>query len=452
MKVPHLLLFTLCAVCFLADAKIPDDNLKINGLATIDTSTTTTAAATISNPEEVVNDEEVLEVTEKTKLDPPLCFHADIDKMCLKKDPPSAAGCECEKHPDYKESVVCCNVTDIDKAISCLGPNTSSWSHIHIINASQNEVSLSKPAWKHLNSLVITNGKIKKLAGDFSKFASIKCLNFSNNNITEIEDGRAFIHLTHLQILDLSFNNLTYIPNIPANAKVDIRRNYKMPCKNLSNAVDLNVNFLYKEQSSCETYQNYSWFNSTASMTIRDLEKMKVLSDACPSLPQGNCTCEPGLAYERISDDYSILKFHADVDCSNMGLTSLPFELPENTVTLNISNNSITSLKPFMENSYYHNIKNLYADHNLITDITDLEGSKFLENFTNLALRTNKIKTIPPYFLSNIMEKSSIHLNSRTLHMNGNYIHCDCTLAKNLKVNHCCFIAYLDSNSLLSFF
>lgn len=377
MKVLYLLLVCWAAA---AQAKILDENQFQNGLLP-------TESTTLPDAKDKVD---VLEVPSNvTKPENP-CFHADIDTMCLNKTGSSAkSNCECEQHPEHQFALVCCNVTDINKAISCVGTNTSSYLHIHIINADQQEINVGQMnSLKGVDSLVVTDGNITKISGQFSKFSSIKCLNFSNNNITEIND-RALSNLHQLQILDISANNLTKLPTPPTSAKVDIRGNLKISCKNVSSAIERGVAFLYKEVSVCEVETVYTWFNSTASITIQNLENMKQVDDDCPE----GCKCVPDrMFYSKLEGGENSLVFIAKVDCSSLGLTKLPAKLPENTLSLNISNNSISSLLALVDNDYYQNIRSLFADDNLIKSIVELEGSKFLENFTKLSLKNNKIK------------------------------------------------------------
>lgn len=412
MKRFHLFLLVLLSS---SQAKILDENQQLqNGLMQ-------TESTTLPESKDKI---ESLEVTSNvTKPENP-CFHADINAMCFNKTG-SKPNCECEQHPEHLFAIVCCNVTDINKAISCVGTNTSSYLDIHIINAEQKEINVGQlNLVKQVNSLIITDGNITKISGKFSRFSSIKCLNFSNNNITEINE-RALLNLNQLQILDLSANNLTKLPSPPTTAKVDVRGNLKISCKNVSSAIERGVDFLFKDESVCEVETVYHWFNSTASISIQNLENMKQLDEDCPD----GCKCVP----ERmIEGEMNNLVFTAKVDCSNLGLTKLPVKLPENTQSLNVSNNSISSLTDLMENDYYQNIKSLFADDNFIKSIVELEGSKFLENFTKLSLKNNKIKDIPFYILSNLLERN---LNGKLVYLGGNRIHCECQTFKNQRVS-----------------
>lgn len=190
---------------------------------------------------------EVLESTMEEKRivkEENFCYHANIDDWCFNKT--NAKGCECELNYD---TVVCCNVTDIIKSVSCIGSN-SLYKNIHIINLSQSEMNVSQlNIFKQVDALVITDGNISKINGQFAKFTSIKCMNFSNNNITEINE-RAFSHLNQLKILDLSANNLTKLPSLQ-NLTIDVKGNSRIACSNISNIMDKGIKFLNKEVSMC---------------------------------------------------------------------------------------------------------------------------------------------------------------------------------------------------------
>lgn len=54
----------------------------------------------------------------------------------------------------------------------------------------------------------------------------------------------------------------------------------------------------------------------------------------------------------------------------------------------------ITVLDDLSTNRCYEDIREFYADHNNISSINKLEGSKFLDNYALLSLRYNKIKSV----------------------------------------------------------
>lgn len=135
---------------------------------------------------------------------------------------------ECMPHPVYSNTLVCCNVTDLEKSISCVenlnnDSNKTVWSNIHIRNATIDELDISLKLWKLLDSLAITDGQINRIVKEFPKFSQPKCLNLSNNHLHTIP-ARALKDLTRLQVLDLSHNNLSTVPNLNnLNLALDVR-------------------------------------------------------------------------------------------------------------------------------------------------------------------------------------------------------------------------------------
>lgn len=145
------------------------------------------------------------------------CFYADRE-LCYGN---TTSSCECNVHPVYSNSLVCCNVTDVEKAFSCVAG--SNWSHIHIINATLDELDVSLKFWKMLHSMIVTDGSINRITKEFTKFSLPNCVNISNNNLIDINQ-RAFKDLRHLTFLDISHNNLSNMPNVNQNnLTLDIR-------------------------------------------------------------------------------------------------------------------------------------------------------------------------------------------------------------------------------------
>lgn len=145
------------------------------------------------------------------------CFYAERE-LCYQN---KTTSCECNAHPIYPDKLVCCNVTDIEKSFSCVVGRD--WLHIHIINATLDELDVSLKFWKRLDSLIVTDGSINRITKEFTKFSLPKCVNISNNNLMDINQ-RAFKDLTHLQFLDISHNNLSNMPNVNQNnLTLDIR-------------------------------------------------------------------------------------------------------------------------------------------------------------------------------------------------------------------------------------
>ena len=202
-----------------------------------------------------------------------------------------------------------------------------------------------------------------------------------------------------------------------------------MLCKSVNDSMERGLTILEPDTTFCLANKTFNWFNSTEKLSIRHLENMRRIQVDCPVIAGVACTCVPErMHYE---NDQQNLVFNSKVDCSNMGITKLPEKLPENTISLNVSNNKITSLSALSDNPSYFNIVTLFADYNQISSILELEGTKFLENFSQLGLRNNRIRQIPIYLLTNTLERNP---NGRILFLGGNRLHCDCNSAKVLRM------------------
>lgn len=120
--------------------------------------------------------------------------------------------------------------------------------------------------------------------------------------------------------------------------------NNGMLCKSVYDSIERgNVTFIEADSTFCQTNQTYHWFNSTDPMPIRQLDIMKQLNSECPSFPgHGNCSCTPERLTYVENEEGTRMVYALKVDCSNLGLTSLPQTLPETTVALNVSNNNVS--------------------------------------------------------------------------------------------------------------
>ncbi|XP_055641982.1 protein halfway isoform X2 [Toxorhynchites rutilus septentrionalis] len=395
---------------------------------TVSTTTTTTSTTTTSSTTTTASTSTTTVPTTTTTLIPPTneldCYNA-APELCRSR---TASECECNPDPLIHGALFCCNVTDIKKAIGCApnapadGNGGSAWKYIHMRNVTVRELELnvSNRYTRMLLSLSITDGAIQKISSSFARFSSPVCLNVSNNNISEIEP-RAFRELRQLTTLDISHNNLTTIPSKIWKLRLDIRGNIGMLCKSLLESVKEGDKFIDPEGTFCLTNRTFNWFDSTDSIPVHQLVLSQRVQDDCP---QG-CTCE----LDRLKFDLNNTerkRITAGVDCSGRGLVDFPETLPQDTVTLNISNNNITSLKALIGKPY-HSLERLYADDNQITTLSDLEGTDFISRFTFFSIRRNKLKTIQTYQF-----KSNLDLGTY-MFLEGNPMTCDCNAAKNLK-------------------
>lgn len=74
------------------------------------------------------------------------CFYSE-EELCsvrnVTEEAPITRPCDCLLHPLYKKALFCCNVTDIDKALNCANVNLTDLQHLHIRNASIDEIDFS---------------------------------------------------------------------------------------------------------------------------------------------------------------------------------------------------------------------------------------------------------------------------------------------------------------------
>ncbi|EDW66450.2 protein halfway isoform X2 [Drosophila virilis] len=337
--------------------------------------------------------------------------------------------CQCREHPTHANSWYCCNITHISMVSSC--SNISKWTNLHVRNLTVQAMNLSNPIYRSLQSLAVTDGNIMQLTNAFPRHSKLKCLNISNNNISEIA-SRAVKDVPHLEFLGISNNLLSRVPNRNQNKNIalDISGNMRLLCEPLSEIIYIDsFNIVNPEHSFCLYNATHKWFNSTDLVSVKQLESIKKCGTKCPSIPNyGNCSC----------NIYSIMIIQGDqsrtvcnVDCSNLGLVELPSQLPDNTFTLNISNNKISSLGDhFHTNPTYYNIVKLVADNNHISSIYEFEGTKFIEQFQRLYMRNNSLSKIPEYFLNNALMDTGI---GRRIYLAENRLQCDCNSAKTLQ-------------------
>ncbi|XP_032581769.1 protein halfway [Drosophila sechellia] len=337
--------------------------------------------------------------------------------------------CQCREHPARPNSWYCCNISQLTMISSC--SNISKWTNLHVRNMTVEDMDLSNPIFRSLQSLAVTDGNITRLVNAFPRLSALKCLNISNNNISEIH-SRAVKDVPHLEFFGMSNNNLSLVPhrNQNKNITLDISGNMRMLCTPLNEIIYTeSINFLNPKHSYCQYNATHTWFQSTDKVSVEQLENRKRCVTNCPVIPNyGSCNC----TLENImiiQDNQSKPQCH--VDCSNLGLVELPQRLPDNTFMLNITNNKITSLGDYFHtNPTYHNINRLLADNNQISSIYEFEGTKFIETFQRIYMRNNSLSRIPEYFLKNALMDSGL---GRRIYLAGNKLQCDCISAKTLQ-------------------
>lgn len=110
-------------------------------------------------------------------------------------------------------------------------------------------------------------------------------------------------------------------------------------------------------------------------MTVMNYKQ--ILSKACNQDPElKNCSCH--ISYLRLDEETNNFHPMFSVNCSNAGFMNFPRKLPENTTTLFISNNKISSLNALCtRNSTYNDVHDMYLDYNLISDASVLDNCEW---------------------------------------------------------------------------
>lgn len=334
-------------------------------------------------------------------------------------------------------SVFCCDL-DSNKLKDALASSiTQNTTYLHVVNSTVGELDVSQAMFRRLASMAFTDGQIDKIIGQFPKYSAIACLNISNNNLTSAKlqpsIQRPFAYLFNLSVLDASANNLTEFPLslVQSNRKisVDLSGNKYLPCKHFQRAMETNnsalVTFLNFKNTYCALDISFNWFKDVRIMPIEHLKIQKEVNASCRNIKPADvsCTCVP----ERLEFVGDNVTSAVAVDCAYRHLRVMPTDLPPNTVKLNVSHNNITSLDAVSDPSYDH-LRHLIVDHNDITNILGLEGTKFIDNFISFSIGYNKLKTIQTYVLSNRFDTTGPALS-----LKGNVIHCDCNTEKMLK-------------------
>lgn len=168
-------------------------------------------------------------LTDKPLL--PICFYVD-QNVCTDPRPiVHNLTTSCQECFAYNiDSMVCCNVTNIENALGCMnnnGQDSSRFINLHIRNATLESLDISLGHLKNLHSLSITDGNIPHIVNRFSRSSKERCFNVSSNNVLNI-DARPFIYLPHLEVLDMSNNNLTTLPSLSSTRKLSLHIKYRI--------------------------------------------------------------------------------------------------------------------------------------------------------------------------------------------------------------------------------
>ncbi|XP_050522818.1 protein halfway isoform X2 [Daktulosphaira vitifoliae] len=361
---------------------------------------------------------------------------------CYNQPPESCPNNQCKCILTDESSIFCCRTRSYDdlfRNIMCSGTKLPAIKALHIYNMTADRFDFGKFSnqLNHLISLSITSSSVNRLFGRLEHTHQITCLNFSNNAFgTEwpLNELQVLENLKTLAMLDFSHTNISKLPIIKNEVPkfwIDLSYNNNTQCDSLLELMgsvksSQNKQLLFKNTNDtfCNTTLSFNWFNSTEILAFDQIKIIDKLNTQCPS----GCKCK-WHGYEMISDK-NVLNT-VEVDCSNNKLSYLPINLPENTVVLNVTNNNITNIDALVLVDSYKDLRFFYADKNKVSSILALEGSRFMDNYAVLSLKSNQLKSIPMYILENSFTRS---FEGHLVNLGGNQLYCDCSTAQYLKV------------------
>ncbi|XP_050431504.1 protein halfway isoform X2 [Adelges cooleyi] len=350
--------------------------------------------------------------------------------------PITTAPCKCTQIE--ASSVFCCRVRsndDLLQNLGCSSVKTGAIKALHIYNMTAERFDFGQFSF-HLNNLIslsITSSYVNRLLGRLEHTHQIACLNFSNNAFgTEWQDPLALEQLKLLAMLDFSRTNISTLPVIKNEVTkfwIDISNNNNTNCDSLLELMGRSKNdeskqLLFKNSNDtfCMAPRSFHWFNSTEILAYDQIKIIDKINTQCPN----NCKCK-ALGMDMVSNRNVL--HTVEVDCSNNKLSNLPKSLPENTVKLDVTNNNITDIDELVLDAY-KDLRFFYADHNKISNILPLEGSRFLSNFAILSLKHNQLKSIPMYVFDYSFDRE---FDGHILNLGGNQLQCDCSTAQTFK-------------------
>lgn len=257
-----------------------------------------------------------------------------------------------------------------------------------------------------------------------------------------------FTQLINITLTQLRTIKSDIVSDLPSIEMIDLRFNQLASIEKLIVHSNRNVEvMLYGNQWDCKT--NLKWIvTNEYKFEITDKQRMNCSDVKYRGRPVElvmnykiqlykichqdadlrNCTCH--ISFFRWEDEIHEFKPMYSVNCSGLGFHNFPRQLPDNTTTLFITNNRISSLNQLCtRNSTYNNVHDMYLDSNEIADVSVLENCVWFLNFRVLSLRGNLLEKIPNYAFRRSFEKSH---HAIRLHLSENPWLCSCKLQPRL--------------------
>ncbi|ESO86549.1 hypothetical protein LOTGIDRAFT_167072 [Lottia gigantea] len=215
----------------------------------------------------------------------------------------------------------------------------------------------------------------------FSNLLNLKELSLNGNNLI-IFDSRHLSPTYYVIDVDLRSNQLEYppfqdgrLPEPPSYLKIRAAENPYI--------CDCTTNELMTQQSVQQIFSDTNLMKCQRPTRLQNQSVVSLnLTDSCPIVRKCpvSCVCD----YNRISDITSIV-------CSNRTLSALPLDLPGGKLNLNLTSNMINILD---KRDYFPRIVELDLSYNEISNISST-GLTLLSNILTLDLTNNNITSLP---------------------------------------------------------
>ncbi|KAH8401246.1 hypothetical protein KR009_004024 [Drosophila setifemur] len=283
---------------------------------------------------------------------------------------------------------------------------------------------------------------------ELQKLPRLRSLTIEYSGFTEFKFD--FPEMSHLQTINISWTNLSYISSrtfkrVHPLRVLDLRWNQLIQ---LDGPLILPHSFeqLYLAGNPWNCTRNFKWLllqpekgrlvvdRDELICTDRKYKERQMLlvmhyklelKKQCQSHEDlMNCTC---LMHHILPKTHVPLY---TVNCSHLQFHRLPAFLPENTTTLAINDNMISDINPLRDNPHYRHVVDIQLENNRVSNIDDLEDTYWLQNFRLLNLRGNNLRKLHVYALDNALEDNE---NANLLLLSRNPWHCTCKFGSRLR-------------------
>jgi Leucine-rich repeat (LRR) protein len=230
---------------------------------------------------------------------------------------------------------------------------------------------------ENLDFLDLSGNKVKLIGnGVFDGMKNVTKLKFELNDIYQIEMN-TFTYLENLKTLDLDSNQITSLKNVQFNANLN---ELSLQSNFISNLSEINSTSLKRLFISKNRIQEINFATRLPNLTYLDLSQNRLISLKKVSFSSLNC-----LKYLNLSGN----RLDLDSEFENVSF----FRSQTHLITLDLSSNlikNITSNKTFQ---YMNSLKSLNVSNNKLNSIQPFVFG-FLYELNNLNLASNNLSTL----------------------------------------------------------